>query len=296
MLTSDEWRLLNQEFDEVRRVVEPTLDEATAKQLHDWFSVGEQGFGMNLLVWILLARRLPLDPRTHGLVSHILAEMGPLPGRILPCLSDPPAVTALLDREGEPLRRRGLLPQRGGHTADAGRGAVTFPPGWTEEDVRRAGELVSGGPVVVRLTNGRVWRTDTVADVPVGVLTTPARELRAVVPVAPAATRPSIRYFADQDRPTPAELVAYTVRNKCTGLLEALRPSGKETEVWRQLQLAGEYDELADALVARADQDWPDLDTDARRRARALLRSFDLPVEGCAHLNDRDTILARWAG
>jgi hypothetical protein len=117
----------------------------------------------------------------------------------------------------------------------------------------------------------------------------------AAVPVAPPGTRPGIRYFADPHRPTLAELLARTVRNGAGQLRRTLEAPDEEAEVLRQLDLAAEYDELADALIARADQDWPHLDADARRAARVLLRRFDLPVEGCAHLNDRDAILARWA-
>jgi hypothetical protein len=295
LLTSREWHLLRPEFDEVRRVVEPTLDEVAARHLREWFAVGEQGFGMNLLVWLLLSERLPLDARTHGLVSHILTEMGPLPGRILPYLSDPVGVIALLDRVDEPLRRRGLVPQRGGHTADVGRGEVAFPPGWTAERIARAAGLVLETSAALRLANDRAWRTAVVDDVAVGVLTTAPGQLRAVVPVAPPATRPKRRSYTDPDRPAAVELLAVVARNNCSRLREVLHPSDEEAEALHQLQLAAEYDELADAVIARADQDWPHLDPDARRRARALLRTFDLPVEGCAHLNDRDATLARWA-
>lgn len=242
MLTRREWHLMNREFDEVRQVVVPTLDEVAARHLRDWFAVGEQGFGMDLLVWMLLSERLPLDERTHGLVGHILAEMGPLPGRILPCLSDPAGVTALLDREGEPLRGRGLPPQRGGHAAGAGRGAVEFPPGWTEEQIRSAAARVLDAPVAARLADDRLWRTAAVDDVTVGVLTTPAGELRAVVPVAPPATRPKSRSYADRERPTPAELVAVVVGSNCSRLREVLRPSAEEAEALHQLELADEYD------------------------------------------------------
>lgn len=294
MLTSREWHLLRPEFDEVRRVVEPTLDEVATRHLRDWFAVGEQGFGMNLLVWLLLSERLPLDARTHGLVSHILTEMGPLPGRILPYLSDPVGVTTLLDRAGEPLRHRGLLPQRGGHTADVERGEVAFPPEWTAERIARAAGPVLDAPTALRLGNGRTWRAAVVDEIAVGVLTTPAGRLRAVVPVAPPATRPRRRSYTDPDRPAAIELLAVVARNNCSRLHEVLHPTDEEAEVLRQLQLAAEYDELADALIARADREWPHLDPDARRRARALLRTFDLPVEGCTHLNDRDATLERW--
>ena len=295
MLNSDEWRLLRPEYDEVLAFVLPLLPVRSAKQVHDWFSAGEQGFGMDQLIWALLIERIPLDARSHELLSHILIEMGPLPGRILPCLSDPAGVLALIDREDEPLRRRGLPPQRGGHTAGAGRGSVAFPMGWTDERVRRVGELVAEGPVVAHLANDRVWRSAVVDAVTVGVLAAPTGKVRAVVPIAPPATRADVRLFADPDRPTPIELVAFTVRDNCERLQEEMSCPVDEAEVLRQLHLATEYDELADALIARADQEWPHLDPDARRRARALLRTFDLPVEGCAHLNDRDATLGRWA-
>jgi hypothetical protein len=295
VLSSREWHLLRPEFDEVRRVVEPTLDEVAARHLRDWFAVGEQGFGMNLLVWLLLSERLPLDPRTYELVSHILTEMGPLPGRILPYLADPMGVITLLDRASEPLRRRGLPPQRAGHPAEVARGDIAFPPGWTEERIARAAGRVLDAPAALLLANDRAWRTAVVDDIAVGVLTTRAGRPRAVVPVAPPATRPKRRPYTDPDRPAAVELLAVVARNNCSRLREVLHPSDEEAEVLRQLQLAAEYDELADALVARADQEWPHLDPDARRRARALLRSFDLPVEGCAHLNDRDAVLQRWA-
>jgi hypothetical protein len=295
VLTSSEWHLLHPEFDEVRRVVEPTLDEVTARHLRDWFAVGEQGFGMNLLVGQLLADRLPLDARTHGLVAHILAEMGPLPARFLPYLSDPAGVTALLDREGEPLRHRGLPPQRGGHTVADQRGTVTFPGAWSDDRIRRAGDLVLDTPEVARLANGRRWHVSVVDAVAVGVLATPDGTLRAVVPEAAPATRLSRHLYVDDEPPTPAELVAAVTGGNCTRLRAVLDFADDEAEVLRQLVLAAEYDELADALVARADQEWPDLDPDVRRRARLLLRSFDLPVEGCAYLNDRDAVLGRWA-
>lgn len=295
MLTSREWHLLNLEFDEVRRVVEPVMEEVVAKDLRNWFAVGEQGFGMDLLVGWLLSERLPLDARTHGVVAHILAEMGPLPVRFLPFLSDPVGVTALLDREGEPLRNRGLPPQRGGHTIATQRGVVTFPRAWSNECIRRAGDLVLGSPEIARLANGRRWRVSVVDQVAVGTLTTPDGRLRVVVPEAAPGTRPRTRLYADEERLAPAELVAGVTGGNCTRLREVLRLTDDESEVLRQLDLAAEYDELADALIARADQDWPHLDPDARRRARALLRTFDLPVEGCAHLNDRDALLARWA-
>lgn len=295
MLTRREWHLLRREFDEVRRVVEPTLDEVAARHLRDWFDVGEQGFGMDLLVALLLFERIPIAARTHELIGHILAEMGPIPGDTLPYLSDPPGVAALLDREGEPLRHRGLPPQHGGHSA-ARRRTVAFPPGWSERQIRRAAAAVAEGPATAHLANSRVWRTAAIDDVPLGVLTTPAGEQRAVLALAPPEVWLQPSAFTDPQRPALAELLVLGLQVNCTRLREALPPSGDEAEVWRQLQLAAEYDELADALVARADHDWPTLDPDARQRARALLRTFDLPVEGCAHLNDRDATLARWAG
>jgi hypothetical protein len=294
VLTSDEWRLLDPAIDEVLRTVEPAVSESAVKQLREWFAMGEQGFVMDLLVWLMLSLRVPLDPRTYDLVSHVVMELGPLPGRVLPCLSDPAGVIALLDREGEPLRRRVLLPQRGGHTAAVGRGAIAFPPGWTEQRIRRAADPVLATATVAQLPNGRRWRTARVEGVAVGVLATSADEVRAVVPVAPPGTRPGVRHFIDPDRPTLAELLARTVRNSTEQVRLSLVATDEEGEVLRQLHLAAEYDELADALIARADQDWLHLDPDARRRARALLRTFDLPVEGCTHLNDRDATLERW--
>ena len=295
MLTSSEWRLLDPAMDEVRRTVEPAVSESAVKQLREWFAMGEQGFGMDLLVWLMLSLRLPLDPRTFELVSHVLMELGPLPGRVLPCLSDPAGVIALLDREGEPLRRRRLLPQRGGHTATGRRGAVAFPPGWTEQRIRRAADPVLATATVAELPNGRRWQTARVEGIAVGVLATSADEVRAVAPVAPPGTRPGVRHFVDPARPTLPELLARTVRNSTEQVRLSLVATDEESEVLRQLQLAAEYDELADALIARADQDWTHLDPDTRRKARTLLRSFDLPVEGCAYLNDRDALLGRWA-
>jgi hypothetical protein len=294
-LTSDEWRLLRPQFDEVLDVVLPVVDERRQKLLRDRFSVGEQGFGMDLLVRLLLFERLPLDARTHGLVSHILAEMGPIPGDTLPYLSDPAGVTSLLDREGEPLRRRGLPPQRGSLTDGDWRGVCTFPTYRGEDQIREAAAVVAGGPVTAVLSNSRAWRSAPVDDVVVGHLATSAGDVRADFPVVPTHEWREPPHFIDPRRPALTELIVFGVRVNCTQLQEVLHPSDEEREVLRQLQLAAEYDELADALIARADQEWPHLDPDARRRARALLRSFDLPVEGCAHLNDRDATLARWA-
>lgn len=284
MLSSEEWRGRQARMEEALALLAPAFTEQDTSEVRDWFDAGEHDFGMDQFVRILLMDRIPLDDRSYELVTSILQEITPVPGGRLTYLSNPGAVARLLDRAGEPRRRRGMPALRSGAEGPF------LPPGRTP---RLAAEqvLARRPDPMVRLSNGRHWRATRIDGVEVGVLTTADGEIRAIVP---GERDRSPRPFSDPARATAAELLAFCVRRNCNWLQGLLHTDQDEADVLGALYRAGEFDELGDALIARADHEWPQLDPPARSRARALLRSYDLPVEGCRYLDDR--VLARWTG
>ncbi len=285
--------------DGLDRVVEEValLDpDVELKFVREFLSVGEEKLGLDNLLRILISHRPPLRFETHDALARTLVTLRPVYDRYLPTLADPSGIAALLDHEGGPLRRRGLPPLRGGHVATArGTCSTCFPPGWTHEAVRAAARTVRADPALppTVLPNGMEWTAAPPEPIGVGVLTADG-DVTAVVPVRPRREW-SQPWYVDHERPGATELLITCVYTNGVGVLPALRGhvTAAQFEALSELAVAGEIDVVADVAAVLAAQRPGLLTPDERRLITRLLRSFDLPVHGCDHLNDRDAILHR---
>lgn len=262
----------------------PATDVETIREYIDH---DEYGLAMSDLVSVLLGGRVPLTAQEHDEVRDLLAYFRGGVGTFRNLrLGD--AVADALDRVDRPPRSRGLPPLRGGHLPHSARpGATEFPEGWTEHRIVTAVRKM--GPAVV-LPNGRTWRDGEVDGIRAGALLDPAGVLRAVVPLP----GPGVRRTPVPDTSVPWILAA-AVRSTATVVLAARRPM-MDPQVERALRAlldTGEWEELADALAADLLDAPAGLSDWQNQQARELLLTFDLPVEGCEHLNDRDVVLAR---
>lgn len=298
ILRSDEWYLIDPQIRQLTSDVGGARPGLDLTRVLSYLDVGEQGFAMDLLVRLVLSYRPRLTPATRDLFADVLSRMGPVEGTGLPYLSAPAAIADLVDIAGEPARHRGLPPMRGGHMAGSSRtGATIFPPSWTVHRINDAADAVLHGTrPTVPLANGRLWRSGSVDGVPVGVLTTGDGIVRAVLPVLPSGATKPAPAFADPSRPTVAELLSQCVLRNGSRVVGALTDAlpDEEREVLRQLAVAAECDELADAVAAWSAAEPASVPDRARTAVRALLDGFDLPVEGCPRIAERAVLTARW--
>jgi hypothetical protein len=266
--------------DLVRRF--PQLDVAEARLYLDH---DEPRLATAELLGVLIAERVGLTAEEIRRVGEVLTfKRSPSwPTR------DVDAVLAVLDRDGESLTRRGLPLLRGGHLPEARRpGATQFPAGWDEQRVHGAArELV--GPSTT-LANGRTWVDGTVDGIRIGVLRDGTGAVRTIAPLP----GPDV-----QRMPEPREAIATLLVGELRRTVNLLLPDAvpflgpDESTAVRALRDAGEWAELADALIARLVA-VPDLPEPVAAAARLILLVFDLPVDGCLYLNDRDRWLEHW--
>jgi hypothetical protein len=257
----------------------PQLDVAEVRLYLDHT---ELGLAADELIGVLTDERVGLTAEELRRVGQVITFKGTSRW----AARDVDAVLAVLDRAGEPLARRGLPLLRGGHLPGAGRpGTTQFPAGWNEQRVHDAARRVTGPSTT--LANGRTWSDGTVDGVRIGVLREETGAVRTVVPLS----GPGVQRVPEE---WGALLVSGLRRTVHILLTDAAPFLGlDERTALNALRDTGEWAELADALIAR-------LSRVARLReplvggARRLLLAFDLPVDGCLYLNDRDRWLAHW--
>jgi hypothetical protein len=266
--------------DLVRRFPELDVAEARFYLDHD-----EVGLAVAELLGVLIADRVGLTPEELRRVGEVLT----FEGTSTWAARDVDAVLAVLDRAGEPLTRRGLPLQRGGHLPGDGRPGVTqFPAGWDEQRVHDAVRRLTGPSTT--LANGRTWAEGTIDGIRIGVLREGTGAVRTVAPLP----GPDVRWIPEPREAIPTLLVGELQRTVNLLLPDAAPFLGpEELTAVRALRDAGEWAELADALIARL-VTVPDLPEPVAAAARLILLAFDLPVDGCLYLNDRDRWLALW--
>jgi hypothetical protein len=189
----------------------------------------------------------------------------------------------------------------GGHAPGVGRRATSeFPPGWTDEHIIAVVKDVANDPSEPRRRqrNGR-WRcAGERFNVHVVVLVEDTGHVHTGYPVAGPGVARNPDTARDPANPTVADLkenrISFFADRVLTTLGDRLPP--EDATHYRTLFWAGEWDELADVLAAHAAKADLKLSADERSDLEKLLNTFDLPVPGCAFLNDRDHILARLTG
>lgn len=246
---------------------------------------GELRLALGELLGLLVEQRVPVLAHEHEQLTELVLYF-----RALRPTSDPlDDSLAALDRIGRPQARRRPPPLRGGHIAAHGRpGATEFPPGWSADDVRQAADAVPAAGVL--LANGHRWSSGVADAVTVVVVRDEEGRTRVTAPLrGPDVERASGCHSGTE------ELLARIVHRNVQNLLTDLGPSmGRaEREALRSLATTGEWEELADALVAHVTTLPLPLPVRITAQVRALLLVFDEQVDGCTYLNDRDAILAR---
>ena len=263
----------------------PGLDVA---EIRLYLEHDEVGLAVDELVGVLIAERVPLTQEEIRQVGGVLTAIRDARGSAHSTGRDVDAVLAVLDREGRPLARRGMPPQRGGHLPGAARaGATQFPPGWNGERVHDVVRRMAGTPTT--LANARSWLDGTVDDIRIGVLRDGTGAVRTAAPLP----GPGVRR-APSPRGEVTTLLVGELKRTATALLADAAPllAQDERTALKALRDSGEWAELADALIARL-VDVPDLPEPLATAAERLLLAFDLPVDGCIHLNDRDRLVTR---
>ncbi len=257
----------------------PQLDVAEVRLYLDHT---ELGLATDELIGVLTDERVGLTAEELRRVGEVITFKGASRW----AARDVDAVLAVLDRAGEPLARRGLPLLRGGHLHGAGRPGVTqFPAGWDEQRVQDAVRRLAGPSTT--LANGRTWSDGTVDGVWIGVLREETGAVRTVVPLS----GPDVQRVPEE---WGALLVSGLRRTVHILLTDAAPFLGlDERGVLGALRDTGEWEELADALVARLSR-VARLPDPVAAAARRLLLAFDLPVDGCLYLNDRDRWLTLW--
>lgn len=270
------------------------LDAAAVRFIRECADHGEYGIATENLAACPLRRRVPLSASEADRVRALLVLLPTESGRPSPYAVHAEVITTCLQRDIPVLRRRGTPLMRGGHVPGAERvGASRFPPSWSRERVDAAADRIvaTGDPTV--LANSRTWLTDTVDEMRMGVLIAPDGSRRTVAPLdGPGVLSGACSTHEGRVSTFPdvlAGCVAVSARNVLMNVGVGVPSSS--AAVLGDLVTAGECEEFADLVVALGDR----IPGQAREEAAILLRSFDLPVEGCAHLDDRDALLARWA-
>jgi hypothetical protein len=186
----------------------------------------------------------------------------------------------------------------GGHASGVGRRATSeFPPGWSDEHIISVIKDVANDPSEARRQqrNGR-WRcAGERFNVHIVVLVEENGHVHTAYPVAgPGVTR-NPDAARDPANPTVADLRENRISFFAESVLKMLgdRLSPEDFTHYRTLLWSGEWEELADVLAAHAAKVDLKLSADELSDLEKLLNSYDLPVAGCAFLNDRDHILTQ---
>ena len=184
----------------------------------------------------------------------------------------------------------------GGHAPGVGRRATSeFPAGWTDEHIISVVKDVANDPSEARRQqlNGR-WRcAGERFNVYLIVLVEEDGRVYTAYPVAGPGVVRNPDTARDPANPTVADLkenrISFFADSVLTTVGDRLKP--EDYTHYRTLLWAGEWEELADVLAAHAVKVGLNFSPDEFSDFEKLLNSYDLPVPGCAFLNDREHIL-----
>ncbi|MCR6489454.1 EndoU domain-containing protein [Amycolatopsis sp. OK19-0408] len=184
----------------------------------------------------------------------------------------------------------------GGHAPGAGRRATSeFPPGWSNEHIISVVKDVANDPSEARRQqlNGR-WRcAGERFNVHLIVLVEENGHVHTAYPVAGPGVIRNADAARDPANPTVADLqenrISFFADSILTSLADRLSP--EDYTHYRTLLWSGEWEELADVLSAHATKLGFGFSADEFSDFEKLLNSYDLPVAGCAFLNDREHVL-----
>ncbi|WP_410601462.1 EndoU domain-containing protein [Amycolatopsis sp. lyj-90] len=185
----------------------------------------------------------------------------------------------------------------GGHAPGKGRRATSeFPAGWTDEQIIAVIKDVANDPSEPRRRqhNGR-WRcAGERYGVHLIVLVEDNGSVKTGYPVAGPGVVRNPDAAADPANPTVADLAAGRISFFGESLLDQIadRVTPDVLAFYRTLHWSGEWEELADVLVAHAINENLRLGVDEFATLESLLNSFDLPIDGFLYLNDRAHTLA----
>jgi len=184
----------------------------------------------------------------------------------------------------------------GGHAPGVGRRATSeFPPGWSNEHIISVVKDVANDPSEARWQqqNGR-WRcAGERFNVHLIVLVEENGHVHTAYPVAGPGVVRNPDAARDPANPTVADLKENRISFFADSVLTSLagRLSAEEYTHYRTLLWSGEWEELADVLSAHAVKRGFGFSADEFSDFEKLLNSYELPVAGCAFLNDREHIL-----
>lgn len=272
------------------------LSDVAMREIRGYVDHGEEELGVDYLAAVLLHQCTLLSQTEYSNLEALLGDLGQRDGDFAPYLFNGPDLLGALNVSGRPSRTRGVPALRGGHEPGSERGATEFPSEWNATTIDEAVTRILSGESrgSTRLANGRRLVTGVVGEVSIGVVIDNRSAARSAFPLLDTGLARSFSEFANKDRPRLFELIVRGIAVGCGAMLNRLADQlpTAEVEAYRQLQRAGELEELADALAASLmfgvkgaveSSDYP----------RMMLCGFDLPVPGCDYINDRVAVLAR---
>lgn len=180
----------------------------------------------------------------------------------------------------------------GGHAPGQRRRATSeFPAGWTDEQIIAVIKDVGNNPSEPRRRqhNGRWQCAGERYGVHLIVLVEENGEVKTGYPVAGPGVIRNPDTAADPANPTVSDLSAGRISFFGDRLLNQLagRIAPDVLAYYRTLHWSGEWEELADVLVAHAMNENLRLNVDEFATLESLLNSFELPLDGFLYLNDR---------
>lgn len=189
----------------------------------------------------------------------------------------------------------------GGHASGIGRRATCeFPPDWSDQQIIAVVKDVANDPGAPRRQqyNGR-WRCVGVRyGVAVVVLVNGDGMVHTSYPLSGPGVVRNPDAARDPANPTVEDRTGNRISYFADSVLRLLkdRLAPDDLEYYRDLQWAGEWEELADTMAAHFEITGIQLNSDEYADFEKLLRSFDLPARDCAYLNDRERVLAELRG
>ncbi|WP_020663790.1 EndoU domain-containing protein [Amycolatopsis benzoatilytica] len=189
----------------------------------------------------------------------------------------------------------------GGHASGIGRRATCeFPPEWSDAQIIAVVEDVANDPGEPRRQqyNGR-WRcVGERYGVKVVVLVDGDGNVHTSYPLPSPGVVRNPDTARDPANPTVADRTGNRISYFAESVLRLLadRLAPEDLDYYRDLQWAGEWEELADTMAAHFGVTGIQLSPDEYADFEKLLRSFDLPARNCAYLNDRERVLADLRG